>query len=430
MKNIGTYILAVLGLMMVLVVACTEEMSEVKLDSQLSTSKIQNIASDSAVVTGYVIAEGSGLSERGVCYSTTENPTTAGDKTVYEDGGSTSTFNVTLKDLTYATKYYARAYAVNSSGTIYGEQLTFTTLPVVPTVTTGEFEPESGTASATGGGNVTSDGGADVTARGVCYSTTENPTLTNSFTVDGEGLGDFASTLTNLNGLTTYYVRAYATNSAGTAYGAQVSFTTLEPTLYMMGAALNGWGPWNDKEVKMTYVEPGVFEVTAVFNNTNQGFRFFAQADWGPTSYNYPFFTTVDPTFENAADDDSNFKFIGAPGPYKVRVNLNEGTVEIVSLYMMGAALNGWGPWNDKEVKMTYVSDGEYTATAVFTSGESFRFFAQADWSPTSYNYPYFTTVDALFVNANDDDSNFKYVGATGSVNIRVNLNTKVVSVE
>jgi hypothetical protein len=208
---------------------------------------------------------------------------------------------------------------------------------------------------------------------------------------------------------------------------------TAEPVLYMMGAAINGWGPWNDKEVKMNYVKPGVFETTTAFKV--ETFRFFAQADWGPTSYNYPFFESVDSKFENANDNDSNLKFVGEPGAYKITVNLNEKTVTVgdqpkPKLFMMGAALNGWGPWNDKEVEMTYVSDGVYTATATFTSGEAFRFFAQADWNPVSYNYPFFTTVASQFINANDGDSNLRYNGTTGSVSIRVNLNTKVVSVD
>ncbi|GCC53146.1 hypothetical protein SanaruYs_33890 [Chryseotalea sanaruensis] len=209
---------------------------------------------------------------------------------------------------------------------------------------------------------------------------------------------------------------------------------TEEPALYMMGAAINGWGPWSDKEVKMTYIKPGVFETTTNFQV--EAFRFFAQAAWEPISYNYPFFESVDSKFENAADGDSNLKFVGEPGAYKITVNLNEKTVVIgdqpvPKLFMMGGALNGWGPWNDKEVELTYVSPGVYTATATFISGEIFRFFGQADWNPTSYNYNYFTTVDPLFeLNPGDGDNNLKYVGATGAVNIRVNLTTKVITVE
>jgi len=95
----------------------------------------------------------------------------------------------------------------------------------LPTVNT--TEPTSITqTSATSGGNVTSDGGATVTARGVCWSTIQNPTISDNHTSDGSGTGTFISTLNGLTPNTPYYIRAYATNSVGTAYGSQVSFTT------------------------------------------------------------------------------------------------------------------------------------------------------------------------------------------------------------
>ena len=95
-------------------------------------------------------------------------------------------------------------------------------LPIVATVAASNI----GMNTATTGGNVFSDGGAPVIARGVCYSVTPNPTLSESHTSDGTGTGAFTSNLTNLVENTTYYVRAYATNSAGTAYGQEVNFTT------------------------------------------------------------------------------------------------------------------------------------------------------------------------------------------------------------
>jgi len=81
----------------------------------------------------------------------------------------------------------------------------------------------------TGGGNVTSSGGAAVTARGIAYGTSQNPTIAGSTVAAGSGTGSFTANMTGLQPGTTYYVRAYATNSAGTAYGAQVSFTTIGP---------------------------------------------------------------------------------------------------------------------------------------------------------------------------------------------------------
>jgi len=82
--------------------------------------------------------------------------------------------------------------------------------------------------SAKSGGNVTADGGAEVTTRGVCWSTSENPTISDNKTTDGTGTGTFTSSMTGLQANTKYYVRAYATNSEGTAYGEQVEFTTLQ----------------------------------------------------------------------------------------------------------------------------------------------------------------------------------------------------------
>ena len=120
------------------------------------------------------------------------------------------------------TKYY-RAFCKNSLGIGYGEELSFLTVTGTPTVSTSAVSLITTTGAATGG-NVTSDGGASVTARGVAYGTEQNPTTTNSATSDGTGTGVFASTLTGLTASTLYFVRAYATNSVGTAYGNEVSF--------------------------------------------------------------------------------------------------------------------------------------------------------------------------------------------------------------
>ncbi len=100
------------------------------------------------------------------------------------------------------------------------------TAATLPTVTTGSVSDVTA-MSATCGGEVTVDGGASVTARGVCWSTSQNPTVSNSHTTDGSGTGSFSSSISGLTANTTYYVRAYATNSVGTAYGETVAFTTL-----------------------------------------------------------------------------------------------------------------------------------------------------------------------------------------------------------
>ena len=82
-------------------------------------------------------------------------------------------------------------------------------------------------SSATFSGNITSDGGAPIIARGVCWNTNDMPTIADNKTTDGTGTGKFTSVLTNLAANTKYYIRAYATNSAGTSYGPSLTFTTL-----------------------------------------------------------------------------------------------------------------------------------------------------------------------------------------------------------
>jgi hypothetical protein len=108
----------------------------------------------------------------------------------------------------------------------YFGTITVVTPATAPTVTTTAIS-NIDKNTATGGGNVTADGGATVTAHGICWSTSQNPTVDGNHTTDGTGTGSFTSSITGLTANTTYYVRAYATNSAGTAYGEQVSFTTL-----------------------------------------------------------------------------------------------------------------------------------------------------------------------------------------------------------
>lgn len=212
----------------ILLAACTKETSEVRLDPKLGTTKVFNITSNSATVVGFVVAEGDGFTEKGVCYDVEPNPTIAKSKTIFTGTSTTATFNVPLSGLAFAQAYHARAYATGPAGTVYGEALSFTTLPVVPTVTTLAVPTASITGnSASGGGSVTATGGADVTARGICWSLVDPPTVANSKTTNGDGLGDFTSAMTELQGNKTYFVRAYATNSAGTGYGPTVSFKTL-----------------------------------------------------------------------------------------------------------------------------------------------------------------------------------------------------------
>ena len=194
----------------------------------VTTAEVTDITQTTAVSGGNVTDDGgASVTARGVCWSTSQNPTISDNHT--SDGNGTGSFTSNLTNLTANTTYYVRAYATNENGTSYGEQKSFTTLQNIelPTVTTAEVTDITQT-TAVSGGNVTDDGGASVTARGVCWSKDPNPTIDNSFISNGNGTGSFTIEISGLTSATTYYVRAYATNSEGTSYGEQKTFTTLQ----------------------------------------------------------------------------------------------------------------------------------------------------------------------------------------------------------
>lgn len=145
--------------------------------------------------------------------------TTTTDITTYSDTG-----------LTPSTTYVYRVYSYNTRGNspTYSKEITLTTTAAIylPTLTTSSVSSITST-SAKSGGTIVSNGGAPIIARGVCWSKNSSPTINLSTkTNDGTGLGVFASNLTGLSANTSYYARAYATNSAGTAYGDQFRFET------------------------------------------------------------------------------------------------------------------------------------------------------------------------------------------------------------
>jgi uncharacterized protein (TIGR02145 family) len=197
--------------------------------ASLSTASVTAITSTTAVSGGTITSDGgSDVTQRGVCWSTHTGPVITDSHT--SDGTGTGSFSSNLTGLTGNTAYYVRAYAVNTQGTSYGQEVSFTSSPQLPSITTTVPSPSS-TTTGTGGGTVTSDGGSAVTSRGVCWNTTVNPTIANSKTTNGTGTGVFTSNMTGMAVNTEYHVRAYATNSVGTAYGTDYTFRTDPATI-------------------------------------------------------------------------------------------------------------------------------------------------------------------------------------------------------
>lgn len=183
------------------------------------------VSATSVTLTGTVADDlRSTITSRGFAYSILQYPALSDGSVPV--GGTLGNFTATVTGLQPGTIYYVRAYATNGVGTAYGEQQTFTTPSGLPTVQTANDVTLTGSGMAQCGGTVTGDGGFSVTARGVCWSVSPEPTISNLHSTDGNGLGTFVSALTGLQPSTTYYVRAYATNANGTVYGEQRTVTT------------------------------------------------------------------------------------------------------------------------------------------------------------------------------------------------------------
>lgn len=207
---------------------------------RIRTTVLSEITPISAVCGGKIESDsGYAVTTSGICWDTDNqfNENQCMGKVINTSSDSLYSLNIT--GLTEGTTYYVKAFATNQKGTGYGEIREFSSVPAtIPSVTTNAItNPTSN--SATGGGNVTSDGNANVTDRGVCWNTTDNPSLQNclGFTTNGQGEGSFTSNIQGLSDGVVYYVKAYATNTKGTAYGNQVSFST-EATGFVCGNTL------------------------------------------------------------------------------------------------------------------------------------------------------------------------------------------------
>ena len=190
---------------------------------EVITSKVMNITKFSADLGGEVTNEGGApVRDRGVCYNTSQTPTINNNKVNISSGKGA--FSATISGLQDSTVYYVRAYARNSGGITYGNQVTFMTGRKA-TVRTNPAKNIT-ISSAVVGGDVTDEGSSPVSDRGICYSLKPNPTLKDIQVSISSGKGAFSEIISGLSPSQTYYVKAYAINRQGTAYGQEISFTT------------------------------------------------------------------------------------------------------------------------------------------------------------------------------------------------------------
>ena len=202
--------------------------------SKLETQEATNITRISAEISGKITDNGGyQILAQGICYSPINSMPTISNEKIAVDAQS-SVISATLIKLTAGTRYYARSYATTQVGTGYGQTVTFTTSAAILATGISTTTPSTITfSSATVGGTVIEDNGSPINVRGLCYSATNSTPLITNATIlnNGSGLGSFSNSITSLAANTTYYIRTFATNAAGTAYGPVVSFKTLLPNL-------------------------------------------------------------------------------------------------------------------------------------------------------------------------------------------------------
>jgi hypothetical protein len=222
------------------------------------------------------------------------------------------------------------------------------------------------------------------------------------------------------------------------------AYPTDFPPIYMIGDATGGWD-LGLAVVMYTTGAPGEYSIINEWTNGG-AFRFFSDPDWNAAKqWNWTYFDggTVDANFENAADNDSNIRFTGSTGFYRITVDFATKTISLESIekprrLLVGSAMpDGWDIGNPTE--MTFISDGVFEVTTQFANNNptaedpenTFRVFWKNDWG-AGWNYPYYLnegyTISDLFEDALDGDNNFRFIGPTGTYTFALNEWEKTIT--
>lgn len=272
----------------------------------VTTSKIDFISETEATGGGKIYNGGrTFVNSRGICWGTEPMPTLINSRSM--NGTGEGSFSSTMTGLLPNTKYYVRAYASNTYGTSFGSDVSFTTsnseLPILTTITISDLE----STTCTSGGNISYEGNGTIISRGVCWASHNQPTISDSRTQNGSGIGVFKSTISGFSSDSIYYVRAYATNSEGTAYGNQLKLIPFKSTVTDVdGNVYNsisiGTQVWTVENLKVTKYQNGEAIQNILDNSTWNNLSSGAFCDYDNNSLNrntygvfYNWFAASDP---------------------------------------------------------------------------------------------------------------------------------------
>ncbi len=334
----------------------------------------------------------------------------------YSNRTSAGALLMSVTGLTRATPYYYRVRSENPSGLgTNSATAAVTTLPTIPVLTTlSASNIAINTASA--GGNISDGGGVSVASRGIAYATTQNPTIAHGAVYAGTGDGTFSATLTGLVANTRYYLRAFASNTAGIAYGNQTNFTTLcftnTPTL--LAATPIGGTRFTANWAALAGAADYLLDVSTNITFGGPGLVFGALA-----SYDFPSAASLEPTELNAAVTASV-------------VTIATGTI-LSNQTALAAFTNppyisssaGWGAGSQAAAKAyeftLYPRTGEYfTVTSMY-----FRAYADRH-GPTAFGFDIGNGTQTFTTNAPDSELVEVHVPITGMTNITNAITVKV----
>ena len=393
---------------------------------RIRTLGVSNLTTNSATVSAEVDHTGS-VGARGICWSTMAAPT-------YDDnhasaGSGKGGFSAQLSGLESNTTYHVRAFAKISSVYRYGNELTFTTGSSL-SVSTSYVTGVTGTFAQCGG--TVTGGGQGITARGVCWNASGEPTLSDSHTCDGRGEGTFSSMMDNLTAGTYYYVRAYATTAEGTVYGNQRGFTASDMVEVTTAAVSNVttatatcggmvdnhggsnavtargvcWGTSSSPTVSGSHTTDGTgtgnftSQLTGLTPGTTYYVRAYATTSEGTTYGSQQSFTTTAPTgainglFSVSATQkvffsQGNLQYKASTNTWRFATNqydyIGSNNANASSTYSGYIDLFGWGtsgynhgavcyqPWSTSQTTSDYYAYGSATYNLYDQTGK-------ADW--------------------------------------------------
>jgi uncharacterized protein (TIGR02145 family) len=256
----------------------------------VTTSEISYLSETEATGGGNIYNGGrTSVSSRGICWGTDPMPTIENNRTF--NGTGDGSFTSSITGLHPNTTYHVRAYASNTLGISYGNNVSFTTknsdIPILKTTPISNIS----TTSCTSGGTVIFGGDGNVISRGVCWSKDYPPTISDHKTINGAGVGTFISNISGLDPTSSYCIRAYATNSEGTAYGNvlyikphQTSVTDIDGNVY--NTVIIGTQVWTVENLKVTKYQNGEPIENIIDNAIWNNAEFGAYCDYDHNSDN------------------------------------------------------------------------------------------------------------------------------------------------